>query len=68
MNYCCICRREANHPTKSFHCVVEDTVYHYCHRHAFIGKRVLDKYIAKQVLTKEREEFWKEVRKEYLGK
>jgi len=63
--YCCICCREANHP-KSFHCNIDNNVYHYCHRHAYIGKRVSDKHVAKKVLTKERIEFWEKVKKEYL--
>lgn len=61
MNYCCVCCKEANSP-KSFHCSIDDSVYHYCHRHAFIGRRVSDEYVAKKVLTKERIAFWKEVR------
>ena len=46
MDYCCICGREANQ-LKSFHCSIGDSVYHYCHRLAFIGKRVSDRYVAK---------------------
>lgn len=65
MNYCCIYCRETNHP-KSFHCSIGDSVYHYCHRHAFIGRRVSMTNVAKKVLTKERIEFWEDVRKRYL--
>ena len=50
MDYCCVCGRKANHPTKSYHCVIEDNVYHYCHIHSFIGKNVADKYLRKNVL------------------
>ena len=42
MSYCCVCGRRANH-LKSFHCVVEDDTYHYCHIHSLIGKKVFDK-------------------------
>lgn len=66
MNYCCVCGRGANHPIKSFHCSIDAEVYHYCHRHAFIGRRVLSKYVAQQVLTKEQVNFWEEIKKEYL--
>lgn len=66
MNYCCVCGRDADHPIKSFHCNIDDTVYHYCNRHAFIGRRVLWKYVTKQVLTKEQVNFLEEIKKEYL--
>lgn len=44
MSRCCVCGREANNP-RSFHCAIGNDVYHYCHQHAFIGKRVLDGYL-----------------------
>lgn len=44
MNYCCVCGREADHPTKSFHCKIENNTYHYCHWHSFIGRMVLNKH------------------------
>lgn len=43
MSYCCVCGRKANHPTKSFHCVIGDDTYHYCHYHSFIGEAVFNK-------------------------
>lgn len=66
MSYCCICGREVNHSTKSYHCRIENDVYHYCRYHSYIGKRLSDKYVANKILTKERMEFWKEVKKNYL--
>lgn len=44
MSRCCVCGREANN-SRSFHCAIGNDVYHYCHQHAFIGKRVLDGYL-----------------------
>jgi hypothetical protein len=44
MSRCCVCGREANNP-RSFHCAIGNDVYHYCHQHAFVGKRVLDGYL-----------------------
>lgn len=43
MSYCCVCGRKTEHP-KSFHCRIEDDVYHYCHRHSSIGKAVYNKH------------------------
>ena len=65
MSYCCICGRETNHP-KSYHCKIEDDIYHYCNRHSYIGKRLVEKDIVRRVCTKERIEFWKEVKRKYL--
>lgn len=45
MSYCCVCSRKANHSTKSFHLAIEDDIYHYCHWHGFIGKRLSNKTI-----------------------
>ena len=67
MSYCCVCGRDVNHHIKSFHCNIDDTVYHYCHRHSFIGRRVLNKYVVNRVLTKEQVGLWEEIKKEYLG-
>ena len=40
MGYCCICGREANQE-KSFHCTVDNDVYHYCNHHSYIGKALM---------------------------
>lgn len=68
MDYCCICCRDTIH-LKSFHCYIDDNIYHYCRRHAFIGRRVFDQYVEKKSLTKEQiEESRRKVWKYFLGK
>lgn len=52
MDYCCVCGRKVNHPTKSYHCVIEDNVYHYCHMHSFIGEKVANKYLREVIMSK----------------
>lgn len=47
MSYCCVCGRKADH-LKSFHCVIENDTYHYCHIHSFIGEKLHDKYYKTQ--------------------
>lgn len=43
MSYCCICGREAHH-IESYHCSIDNDVYHYCHWHSWIGKLVQKKW------------------------
>lgn len=35
--FCCLCGRAANH-RKSYHCLIGNYTYHYCHWHSWIGK------------------------------
>lgn len=44
MSYCCICGRNTRHKN-SYHCMIADDIYHYCHRHSWIGKSLHKKII-----------------------
>ena len=47
--FCCLCGRAANH-TKSFHCLIGNSVYHYCHWHSWIGILLHKKFFKKERL------------------
>lgn len=49
VSYCCICGRVAHH-TESYHCLIGDDVYHYCHWHSWIGKWLRRKFMRKEVI------------------
>lgn len=66
MSSCCICGNDANHPTKSYHCKIENDVYHYCYRHSYVGKRLVEKYIAREIFTEDQVKFWREIKRKYL--
>ena len=47
MNYCCICGRDTNHKN-SYHVMINNDMYHYCHWHFWIGKLLHKKFIDKK--------------------
>lgn len=46
--FCCLCGRVANHK-KSYHCLIGNSVYHYCHLHSWVGKLLSKKFFKKRI-------------------